>query len=561
LGDGCASFIAGSPNRFTLCLGSAKAERYIGALREIIKGLLDAEVIVDARGGGVNLHFHSFSFKLLLEYFGLLGKKAQEKFIPDEFLNMKEPVQAALLRGLLESDGYIVVGRRRGKRYGDRKVVGYVTVSPRLAQGITCLLRQRGIFPGISRQWPKAHKCKGKTIKPNYEKIDVYVSTRGQIRQIGDIWQAHKDAEKLTAWLNSCHRQGRWGKEFTPISQDCLGLIVNSVQRVNCNDEYVYDLCVEQYQNFVAGEGGAVCHNTDGSHIRTLLLTLLYRQLPKLVEDGYVYIAQPPLFKIKRGQREEYIQTEKQMDELVLELGREGHKFIRLKDKQAFTDNQFKDLLQLLVELEKIGKNLDKKGVDLGKYLGFRHQKTKKMPIYRVKVEGKDHFLYSDRELASFTEKEGKDIEQDVMELFEAHEVEQIITKIEKLGLDIATYAGNAILLKDTPAKEAKKSKPPYRVTNEKESKELFSLREVLVYIKEAATKGMHIQRYKGLGEMNPQQLWETTMDPEKRTILKVTLEDAVEADKMFTVLMGDQVEPRREFIENYAHQVKNLDI
>jgi DNA gyrase subunit B len=183
------------------------------------------------------------------------------------------------------------------------------------------------------------------------------------------------------------------------------------------------------------------------------------------------------------------------------------------------------------------------------------------MPIYRVKVEGKDHFLYSDRELASFTEKEGKDIEQDVMELFEAHEVEQIITKIEKLGLDIATYAGNAILLKDTPAKEAKKSKPPYRVTNEKESKELFSLREVLVYIKEAATKGMHIQRYKGLGEMNPQQLWETTMDPEKRTILKVTLEDAVEADKMFTVLMGDQVEPRREFIENYAHQVKNLDI
>jgi len=91
--------------------------------------------------------------------------------------------------------------------------------------------------------------------------------------------------------------------------------------------------------------------------------------------------------------------------------------------------------------------------------------------------------------------------------------------------------------------------------------KDLFSLREVLAYIKEAATKGMHIQRYKGLGEMNPQQLWDTTMDPDKRTILKVILEDAVEADKMFTVLMGDQVEPRREFIENYAHQVKNLDI
>ncbi len=293
----------------------------------------------------------------------------------------------------------------------------------------------------------------------------------------------------------------------------------------------------------------------DGSHIRTLLLTLLYRQMPKLVEGGFVYIAQPPLFKIKRGQREEYIQTEQQMNELLLELGREGHRFIRLKDKQVFTDNQFENLLHLLVELDKLGKNLEKKGVEFVKYLDFRHPKTKKMPIYRVKVEGKDHFLYSDKELANFTEKEDKKEEElDLLELFEAQEVEQIVSKIEKLGLDIATYSS------DKEA-EAKKLKPHYRITNEKEQKDLFALREALAFIKETATKGMHIQRYKGLGEMNPRQLWDTTMDPEKRTVLKVTLEDAVEVDKMFTVLMGDQVEPRREFIENYAHQVKNLDI
>ncbi len=300
----------------------------------------------------------------------------------------------------------------------------------------------------------------------------------------------------------------------------------------------------------------------DGSHIRTLLLTLLYRQLPKLIEGGFVYITQPPLYKIKRGQREEYIQTEQQMDELLLDLGREGHRFIRLKDKQVFTDNQFKDLLQLLVELEKIGEILSKKGVEIEKYLQFRHAKTKKMAIYRVKVEGKDHFLYSDKELASFTDKEGKEAEQDILELFEAHETEQVVAKIEKLGLDIATYASEAIAQKETGSKDTgKKIKAAYRITNEKEQDDLFSLKEVLGYIKEVASKGMHIQRYKGLGEMNPQQLWETTMDPEKRTILKVILEDAVETDKMFTVLMGDQVEPRREFIENYAHQVKNLDI
>jgi len=300
----------------------------------------------------------------------------------------------------------------------------------------------------------------------------------------------------------------------------------------------------------------------DGSHIRTLLLTLLYRQMPKLVGEGHVYIAQPPLYKIKRGQREEYIQTEQQMDELLLEMGREGHKFLCTKDKRIFTDSQFKDLLKILVEIEKLDKILDKKGVDFAKYLNLRHQKTKKLPIYRVKVEGKTHFLYSDKELAAYSDKEEKSDNFDVLEIFESQELDTLVGKIEKLGLDITIYSCPEETAEVGSTKPSqKKNKPPYRIINEKEEKELYALKDVLAYIKEMAGKGMHIQRYKGLGEMNPQQLWETTMDPAKRTILKVTLEDAVEVDKMFTVLMGDQVEPRREFIENYAHQVKNLDI
>ena len=207
---------------------------------------------------------------------------------------------------------------------------------------------------------------------------------------------------------------------------------------------------------------------------------------------------------------------------------------------------------------------MDKKGVKFSNYLSLRHQKTKKLPIYRLKVDGKYQFVYSDKELASLTSKEGKEGDQDLLELFEAPEIEQLVEKIEKLGLDIDTYSKQAVapVVKERAGKEvAKKAKPLYRITNDKEQEDLFTLQEVLAYIKEAASKGMHIQRYKGLGEMNPQQLWDTTMDPEKRTILKVTLEDAVEVDKMFTVLMGDQVQPRREFIENYAHQVKNLDV
>lgn len=300
----------------------------------------------------------------------------------------------------------------------------------------------------------------------------------------------------------------------------------------------------------------------DGSHIRTLLLTLLYRQLPKLVEAGHVYITQPPLYKIKRGQREEYIQTEQQMNDMLLDLGREGHKLIRVKDKLAFTDNQFKELLKLLVELDKLGRYLEKKGVNFIEYLSFRHPKTKKMPIYRVKVDGNVQFVYSDKELATITEKEGKDAERDVLHLYEAQEIEELILKIEKLGIEFDTYFNNLVIPNAPIVKEGeKKLKAVYRITDSDDVKEVFSLKETLAYIREVAAKGMHIQRYKGLGEMNPRQLWDTTMDPEKRTILQVTLEDAVEADKMFTVLMGDQVEPRRQFIEDHAHQVKNLDI
>ncbi|MCU0666308.1 MAG: DNA topoisomerase (ATP-hydrolyzing) subunit B [Candidatus Omnitrophica bacterium] len=302
--------------------------------------------------------------------------------------------------------------------------------------------------------------------------------------------------------------------------------------------------------------------DVDGSHIRTLLLTLLYRQMPKLVEEGHVYLAQPPLFKIKRGQREEYIQTENQMQGLLLDMGREGHEFIVLKDKDTFTDARFKDLLSLLAELEITCKVLEKKGVNTVKYLALRHPKTKKMPIYRVKVEGKEHFVYSDKELAELTDKEETD-KCDILEIFESPDIEQVIVKLEKLGLGIETYFTQELLIQKELAAggDKKKTKPLYRVANEKEYKEFFGLKDVFRYIQELASKSMHLQRYKGLGEMNPHQLWETTMDPEKRTLLKITLEDSVEADKIFTILMGDQVEPRREFIENFAHQVKNLDI
>lgn len=300
----------------------------------------------------------------------------------------------------------------------------------------------------------------------------------------------------------------------------------------------------------------------DGSHIRTLLLTLFFRQLPKLIEDRHIYIAQPPLYKIKRGKREEYIQTEEQMNNLLLDIGTEGIKFSRIKPKREYTVKQLKDLLINLVEFTKIKDILEKKGVKFKNFLCLYNRKTKKLPIYMVKVDGKINFVYTDKELAKLTggkdknATNGDDVE--LVELFEVSEMEPLIQTIEKLGFDIETYYP---VLVSSKSKQDKQKVAVYRLNGEKETIEVGSLQEILTVVQGLARKGMHIQRYKGLGEMNPHQLWETTMDPEKRTVLQVVLEDAVEAEKTFSTLMGDDVLSRRQFIEEHAHTVRNLDV
>lgn len=312
--------------------------------------------------------------------------------------------------------------------------------------------------------------------------------------------------------------------------------------------------------------------DVDGSHIRTLILTFLYRQMHALLEKGYIYIAQPPLYKIKRGKREEYIQTEEDLSNLLLELGSEGMTLIRTKDKNQFTDKQLKAILDALVELENLSNAVERRGVSFSKYVAFRHKKTKKLPIYMVKVEDEDQFLYNDDELADYIKSEEKSEKEaaapvkvkgfDYIEFYEAREIEKLVERIEKLGVDIEDYdlPGE----EEKPAKKMAKEetkKPKYTIKTESGLKAFYTLKEILKFVVNVGKEGMAIQRYKGLGEMNPMQLWETTMDPEKRTILQVMLEDAVEADAMFTILMGESVERRREFIEKHAHEVKVLDV
>ena len=324
--------------------------------------------------------------------------------------------------------------------------------------------------------------------------------------------------------------------------------------------------------------------DVDGSHIRTLLLTLFYRQMPRLIEDGRIYIAQPPLYKIKRGKREEYIQTEEEMNTLLLDIGVEDTTLLKIKPKKEFSNKQLRDMIEALTRLEKLSKAIDKKGVKFYQYLCLRQAKTKKLPIFMAKVEGSPQFVYSDNELAKLVKTKeqqlGEDLqihdatdqgaqtahEIDVVEFFEAEEIEKICAFFDKIGLVLEdVYDPHDIDQPNTGKKQVKptqhdKKTPLFKLQADGEVLEVFSLKELLHTIHARAKKGMYLQRYKGLGEMNPEQLWTTTMDPERRTLLNVVLEDAVKADEMFTVLMGDAVEPRREFIEKHAREVTNLD-
>lgn len=319
--------------------------------------------------------------------------------------------------------------------------------------------------------------------------------------------------------------------------------------------------------------------DVDGSHIRTLLLTFFFRQMKDIVEKEHVYIAQPPLYRIKRGKKEQYISTEREMKTFLIEQGIEGMELYNAGSKSNVTAKKIEELLQLLLKLEKLSSAIERRGVKIGEYLSLRQEKTQKLPLYRLKVEETYQYLYDDDDLAKIKGKNEKQLDFSlktdaqenesneqiltVQEFYEARELEKISKEIAKYELDIADYAKEEVEKEQNTNKSLKKGKSkekkPIFVINKE--KELFSLSELLQYVLKEGEKGMTIQRYKGLGEMNPEQLWETTMDPERRTLQKVTVEDAVEADEMFTVLMGDDVELRRDFIIRNAKDAKNIDV
>ena len=366
-----------SRHQVSLNLGP-KDEPFIPELTQVIRDLFgeNARCFHDRDSLGMKLYFHSVMAARLLRAWGL-GGQAHEKRIPDILFSLSEDLQLAFLEGYFLGDGAI---RRNGWLV--------VTSSPALKEGLLYLLGQLGIVSGVHKQMDANPKH-----QPVY--FSVWVSQREQLERTRRVWQRHRYASRLETYLVKANDKS-WG--WMAVNGDLIALEVKSVEQVPQPSPYVYDFSVDTDENFICGSGALCARNTDadvdGSHIRTLLLTFFFRYMPQVIVGKYLYIAQPPLYKITRGKEISY----------------------------AYTDEQ------------------------------------------------------KNRKLAQMT------------------------------------------------------GKP-------------------------------EVARYKGLGEMNPEQLWETTMNPQNRMLLRVEIEDAVEADKIFDVLMGTEVDPRKRFIQTHAKTVRNLDI
>jgi len=309
----------------------------------------------------------------------------------------------------------------------------------------------------------------------------------------------------------------------------------------------------------------------DGAHIRTLLLTFFFRQMPALFDKQMIYIAQPPLYEVRaKGQKKsEYILTEAIMHKRLVDRGLAGTG-LTIRDgagkkgekEQKVADAKLTELVKILVDMERCIAVLNRRGIKFEEFI--QKYGSKELPMFRVRTEGQDQIFHDKDDFEKCVDElKERTKEPDQEETFvaeELHEVGRINELAKKLksefGLDLKDY-----LLKPERAVSGEAMATKFQLTNGEESFDVASLGEVSSAIRKIGSEGVEIKRFKGLGEMNADQLWETTMNPAGRTLLNVKLDDAGEADRLFSILMGEDVEQRRDFIRDHALEVQFLDI
>lgn len=310
--------------------------------------------------------------------------------------------------------------------------------------------------------------------------------------------------------------------------------------------------------------------DVDGSHIRTLLLTFFYRHMPALIENNFVYIAQPPLYRVARKKQFRYIHSEKEMDDYLLELGSSDIK-VRIQNKELSAD-ELKKLIKVILDLETFINRIERKGIAFREFMAAKNSQGQ-LPRFQLTLSSGAEFVYTESDfevlrkrdeetqrkhfeekLASIPQAElteemkvFKPARLSFTELYEKETLESLLERLQSFSFKLESYYAADGGLGE--------------FVDDSGTNTFYILKELIDHVRENGRKGLEIQRYKGLGEMNADQLWETTMDPQKRTLIKVTLPDVIAADHMFTMLMGEDVPPRRAFIELHALSVKDLDV
>ncbi|MGQ0555437.1 MAG: DNA topoisomerase (ATP-hydrolyzing) subunit B [Nitrospiraceae bacterium] len=327
------------------------------------------------------------------------------------------------------------------------------------------------------------------------------------------------------------------------------------------SEKDAFDIAKARYHKIILMTDADV----DGSHIRTLLLTFFFRQMPELIERGYIYIAQPPLFKVKKGKTERYLKDEGLLNEYLADLAVEDVE-LYLEGAQGYvTGRRLLPILKKMIAFETLLSRLNKKSHEAAMLRTFADE------------PGLDRELLKDR---SALQRSVESVKQSLAVVFpkvmpefqvlddEEHQSNKVVCRLHANGVthelcvthELVGSADFRELQKLTPSVVGL-GRPPYKLKAKGQEHHYRATDELVKAILDMGKQGLSIQRYKGLGEMNPGQLWETTMNPEMRTLLRVTLEDLTGVDEIFTILMGDEVEPRRNFIQTHALEVRNLDV
>jgi DNA gyrase subunit B len=362
------------------------------------------------------------------------------------------------------------------------------------------------------------------------------------------------------------------------LAHDEIRTIISALGTGIGTDEFNLDRC--RYGKIILMTDADI----DGAHIRTLLLTFFFRQMPQLFMEDKIYIAQPPLYEIKvKGQRKsEYILSENQMHKRMISKGLEGTELVirdNKKSKKAqatkkkktssngtreVRDKELTELVKILAEAERSIMVFNRRGINFTNFIRSYYNPDKGgLPQFRICTENDEEIFYQREnfdERLDELKKQTEGLEEESFDAEELHEVgriNQINKQLKKqFGLDL-----NDFLLKPSKEISGEATSTKFELISGNDTYPAASLGDICAGIRQIGVKGIEIKRFKGLGEMNADQLWETTMNPETRTLLSVKLDDAGEADRLFSILMGSDVEKRRNFIRDHALEVQNLDV